>query len=85
MSGTPWFGHKSRIKQIQFYQKKKGEATVRLVPDDNFNATDFNNLKEALHNYFKDSVDLSFEYVNEIPRTATGKYKYVESKVPIEW
>jgi phenylacetate-CoA ligase len=85
MSGTPWFGHKSRIKQIQFYQDKKGAATVRLVPDDNFNVTDLNKLKESLHDYFSDSVDLNFEFVDEIPRTATGKYKYVESKVPIEW
>lgn len=84
MSGTPWFGHKSRIKQIQFYQEEKGEVTVRLVPDEDFDITEFNKLKESLNNYFGDSVDLSFEFVNEIPRIPAGKYKYVESKVPIE-
>lgn len=85
MSGTLWFGQKSRIKQIQFYQEKKGEVIVRLVPDEDFNNTDLNNLKESLNNYFNDSVDLSFEFVNKIPRTEAGKYKYVESKVPIEF
>lgn len=89
MSGTPWFGNKSRIKKIQFFQEQKGNAIVRFVPDEDFDNNDFNNLKESLDNYFNDSVnkslDLSFEIVNDIPRTAAGKYKYVESKVPIEW
>ena len=58
---------------------------MRLVPDEDFNNTDLNNLKESLYNYFDDSVDLSLEFVNVIPRTEVGKYKYVESKVPIEF
>ncbi len=85
MSGTPWFNDKSRIKQIQFYQEQKGEVIVRLVPEENFNGTDLNNLRESLSRYFSGSVDISFKIVDEIPRTKAGKYKYVESKVPIEF
>lgn len=85
MSRTPWFNQKSRIKQIQFFQEKKGEVVVKLVPDEGFNDVDMNNLKESLSNYFGDSVDLSYELVDKIPRTKAGKYKYVDSKVPIEF
>ncbi|MBI4698004.1 MAG: phenylacetate--CoA ligase family protein [Nitrospirae bacterium] len=86
LSGTPWFNQRSRvkIKQIQFYQEKKGEVVVRLVPEEDFSSRDLDNLKESINNYLTGSVDLSFEIVDEIPRTMGGKYKYIDSKVPIE-
>jgi len=85
MSGLPlMLGKDNIIKQIQFYQENKDTLIVRLVKGEEFSDSDREGVKAAISNYLLNSIDITLEFLEYIPRTAAGKYKYVISKVPIE-
>jgi phenylacetate-CoA ligase len=85
MSGLPLMcGKNNLIKQIQFYQKNKDTLVVRLVKGEEFSDSDGEGVKAVISNYLLNSIDITLEFLEDIPRTSAGKYMYVISKVPIE-
>jgi len=84
-SGLPLFfeGHK-KIHQIQFYQGGKESLEVKIVPNTKFEEAEIEQIVKVVDEYFLGSLKISVRFVDTIPREATGKYKYVESKVPVE-
>jgi phenylacetate-CoA ligase len=85
MSGLPlMFGKNNIIKQVQFYQENKDTLVVRLVKGEEFSDSDREGVKAAINNYLLNSIDITLEFLEYIPRTSAGKYRYVISKVPIE-
>lgn len=72
------------IEKLQFYQEKKGEVLVRIVRGRGCTQEHTQMLLHEIERYLGDSVKVSWEYVEDIPRTSSGKYQFVISRVPLE-
>ena len=69
------------IKECQIVQRELGEMIVRIVKRDSYNLRTEENLKKAIKEWISPTIKVSFEYVNEIPRTKSGKFKAVVSEL----
>lgn len=63
------------IKEWQIVQAVRGKVKVRVVKTDDFNQEDQIEIKEKFLKLA--GVDVEFEYMDNIPRTARGKYKFL--------
>ena len=73
-----------KIHAVQIYQKKKGEIFLRIVKYGNFGEKDESALIRTLRKRFaEDKMDISIEYVHQIPRTSSGKSKLVVSELEV--
>ncbi|MDD5565359.1 MAG: hypothetical protein PHG31_00480 [Candidatus Omnitrophica bacterium] len=75
----------NKIKQIQFYQDSKENLIVRIVRGNNFIDSDIQTIQNGIKDYLLNSINISLEFVTDIPRTNSGKYKYVDSKIPVDF
>ena len=73
------------VKQFQFYQDTKGELFFNIVKKDSYTDRDTQYIKEELYKKFGEDVDLIIKFVDEIPRTQSGKYRFLIQKLPIEF
>lgn len=71
---TPIFDN---VKQFQLRQGKKGVAELRVVRKPSYTAKDSSALLKGLGEKLADSVDLQLVFVDEIPLTARGKFRFV--------
>lgn len=73
------FKESAHIKECQVSQKELGEMILTIVRRDNYNETDEENLRKAVQEMISPTIRVRFEYTDEIPRTAAGKFKAVVS------
>ncbi len=76
------------LKQVQIYQEKQGEVLYRIATGKNIPALpeDLDYIKEKTAVYLGRGTKVDFEFVDEIPRTASGKYLFSISKaIPNEF
>ncbi|MFC1846942.1 phenylacetate--CoA ligase family protein [Chloroflexota bacterium] len=74
----------SRIKQMQLVQEKKGEVTVKIVKGHSYSTADEGEILSKIQAGVGGGLDINFTYVDQIPRTKGGKYRYLIQKLPIE-
>lgn len=72
------------VEKLQFYQERKDEVVVKIVRGNGYTEDDTKRLMAELDKMFDGAVKISLEYVEDIPRTPSGKYPYVVSHVPLE-
>lgn len=72
------------VKAFQFYQDTPGICIIKLVRKDSFTLYDEKNIYAELKKKLGAYIDLKVEYVNEIPRTIGGKYRFVVQKLKID-
>jgi phenylacetate-CoA ligase len=72
-----------RIEKSQILQEEPGRLVVRIVPRDGYGPQDSRRLLEGLRERLGSSVEIQIELVDDIPRTAGGKYRWVVSRVPL--
>ena len=65
----------------QLYQQQKGELMIRIVPGPEFSQLAVSQLMEGFNMRFQGLLNVSVECVSDIPRTASGKYRWVISQV----
>jgi phenylacetate-CoA ligase len=72
------------IKCLQFVQEAIGKMTLRYVADGPWETTlaELNQFEKILRSTIPDRFDLRFEAMEEMPRSASGKFSLVVSKVP---
>jgi len=73
------------IKQFQFYQDKKGEVIFNVVKKNTYTKKDTEYIKRELHKKLGDDMRLEIGFLGHIPRTQTGKYRFLIQKFPIEF
>ena len=74
------------VRQFQFHQKSPGQATLRVIPDGDFDDAERQRMLEDLGRKFDGRVDLTIEVTDSIPLTPRGKAVYVEQSItPWEW
>jgi len=71
------------IKEIKVIQKKIDKLLVLVVKDKSFSSDTETFLKSQIHK-FVGEVDITLEYVDKIPREASGKIRYVVSELSSE-
>jgi phenylacetate-CoA ligase len=70
------------INQSQIIQEHVDKLTLKLVTDDRFTRNEEKSLIENLRYRLGDMIIFNIEYVNDIPRTKSGKFRWVISHVP---
>ncbi len=75
------FKDTKNVIEAQIVQSKPNEVTLRIVKDENYTFNDeFTILREARIRLNND-MNIYFEYVDEIPRTKNGKFRFIESRI----
>lgn len=69
------------VKRIQYYQDTKGIVVLKLVKTDDYSEKDEAKIISELQTKFQHQVDLRIEYVDDISRTARGKYLYLDQRL----
>lgn len=75
------FKNTRNIKECQVVQRKLGEVTLRIVKRDNYTKADEASIIATTHSTISPTIQVNFEYVNEIERTKAGKFRAVVSEL----
>ena len=73
------------VKQFQFFQEKKGEVIFNIIKKDTYTNRDTEQIEKELQKKLGADVDLQICIVDHIPRTQSGKYRWLIQKLPIEF
>jgi len=68
------------IEKTQFYQEKAGEVILKIVKN-SMGVPDLQKIKELFHNRYGNNLDIQIIFVDDIPRTKVGKYKYFDQRI----
>ena len=71
------------IRQFQMYQEEMGELIMKVVKKPAYTEEDTRQLTRELQWQLGDEVNVHVRFVNEIPRTEGGKFRYLIQKLPI--
>ena len=71
------------IRQFQMYQEEMGELIMKIVRKPTYTEEDTRQLTRELQWQLGDEVNVHVRFVNEIPRTEGGKFRYLIQKLPI--
>ena len=76
----------TNVKQTQFLQEVPGELFIKIVKDPLYSDID---IKSYILRLFRARLEgrfkLQVRFVDSIPRTQSGKYKFLIQKLPIEF
>lgn len=75
------FKDTKNIKECQVIQKQLGEIILRIVRRDNYSNNTEKELINNIKKYISPTIKITFEYVDEIQRTKSGKFKAVISEL----
>jgi phenylacetate-CoA ligase len=73
------------VKEAQFYQDKEGEIILNIIERESYTDRDTRNIKDSFYRRFGDEFNLNIRFVESIPRTQSGKYRFLIQKLPIEF
>ena len=76
------FADLTNIQEAQVRQTRAGEAEFRIVKGRGYGAADEAALAYEIKKRFGDLCDIRVIYVDEVPRTASGKLRLVVSEIP---
>ncbi len=71
------------IRQFQLYQEEIGELIMKVVRKPTYTEEDTRQLTRELRWQLGDEVNVQVRFVDEIPRTEGGKFRYLIQKLPI--
>jgi phenylacetate-CoA ligase len=69
------------VREAQIVQQKPGELIARIVRRPNYSEADAARLRHEFKARLGDQAEVAFEYVDSIPKTATGKIRFVVSNL----
>jgi phenylacetate-CoA ligase len=72
------------IEKSQIVQESVDRITVRIVRRPEYGEEDSRRLVDGLRGRLGPEIDIRLEFVADIPRSASGKYRWVVSRVPLE-
>ena len=70
------------VTAYQYVQDKPGEMTVRLQVSDRYELSTEERILSGINEVFPGFI-IRFEYVNDIPKTARGKFKFLIQNLKI--
>ena len=69
------------IKEAQLFQENIDSVIVKIVREKTFNSKSELEFLKLLRQYLGDIIKVQFEYLDEIPRHANGKFRQIVSRV----
>ena len=72
------------IRQIQIIQKTKGYVILKVVRREKYTRDDSELLKAVMKRYLGDEMNIEISFVESIPLTRSGKYRFTISEVEID-
>ena len=75
------FKNTDSIKESQIIQNQLGSIVLKIVRRKNYSEKDELELKHNIQTMISPTIGVDFEYVDEIPRTKSGKFKAVVSNL----
>jgi phenylacetate-CoA ligase len=79
------FRHVSHIKEAQLVQEKIDEVTLYLVIQPNYDENVEKLVLQDFRSKLGDEMKIRLQFLDEIPRTSQGKYRFNVSKIPIQF
>jgi phenylacetate-CoA ligase len=76
------FKDMTNIREAQIRQARPGEMTIRVVRGRDYGEADERALLRETVKRVGDDMDVSVEYVEALPRSSTGKLRFVVSELP---
>jgi phenylacetate-CoA ligase len=73
--------HIPGFKQAQIVQEETDHLHFRIVKGEGFSEESLTAFRRELPSYFGEAMRYSWEFVDEIPRESSGKYRFTISKV----
>lgn len=73
------------VKECQFYQDTEGEIVLRIVQKEQYSQNDTDAIQQRFQQLFGDEFDLCITFVDAIPRTKRGKYKFLIQQLPLDF
>lgn len=71
------------IKQFQFFQEEKGKVFFNIIKKNSYTEKDTEYIYRELNKKLGNDMDLIIHFVDHIPRTKNGKYRFLIQKLPI--
>ncbi|MBA7472575.1 Phenylacetate-coenzyme A ligase [subsurface metagenome] len=81
---TGLFEHIHSVEQFQIIQEIPNELIVKLVKNNQFKLTDETHIIGKIQNYAGEEMKVMLDYVDEIPRSQSGKRRFIISKITEE-
>lgn len=72
------------IKELQLVQKREGELQIKIVRGAQYSVRDEREILSKMQGAVGAGLDIDFDYVDHIPRTQRGKYRFLIQLLPIE-
>jgi len=72
------------VEQFQFYQEEKGVIILRILKRETYSSEDTKNIRQELSKLLGSGFELKIKFVDEVPKTAAGKYSYLVQKISKE-
>jgi phenylacetate-CoA ligase len=73
------------VKESQLYQDTEGEVVLNIVKTKDYTERDTINIKNRFQKILGNDFNITFCFVDHIPRTRRGKYQFLIQKLPIEF
>jgi phenylacetate-CoA ligase len=77
-------GHIPGIIQIQLIQEKIDLLSIKIVKDANFDKNSINQIADLVRDFFGNKMKYECQYVDDIPKGPTGKFRFTICKVKNE-
>jgi phenylacetate-CoA ligase len=69
------------IKQMQIVQENKGELILNIVKSTNYSQADENEIIVKMREAVLSNLDFKFNYIDDIPKTESGKHIFLIQKL----
>jgi phenylacetate-CoA ligase len=73
------------VRQFQFYQDIPGKVVFRVMRKDSYTEQNTHRIYQELGKKLGDDMQLEVVFVDAIPRTTGGKYRFLEQKLGIRY
>jgi hypothetical protein len=75
----------NQVKECQLYQEIPGEIIARIKKDEGYTIKDDDCIQDGFQKRFRNDISISLDYVDNIPRTISGKCQFLIQKIPIDF
>ncbi len=75
------FKDSKNVIEAQIVQNNVDEVLLKIVRDSGFNSHDERAIAEEARQRLGSSIKLRFEFVDHLPRTSNGKFRFIESTI----
>ncbi|GAF70110.1 unnamed protein product, partial [marine sediment metagenome] len=73
-----------KIEAYQYVQNKPGKVLLNICAKSEFSNSEIGSVKRTFLDFYP-RFDIEVEFVDQIPRTESGKFKFLVQKLPIEF